>query len=157
MKRIVVGVDGSAPSVTALRWAVAEAAHHGAEVIAVSGWELPVVGASEGMGFSLGTLADGLQAEAQRRLDEVVGSLDAGTVTIGKAVEYGSPARLLLEKAADADLLVVGARGLGGFRGLLLGSVSQHCITHAVCPTVVVPTARGAAPEPDGRSESAPG
>jgi len=49
------------------------------------------------------------------------------------------PARALLEQGAGADLLVVGARGLGGFRGLLLGSVSQQVVHHATCPVVIVP------------------
>jgi nucleotide-binding universal stress UspA family protein len=143
MERIVVGVDGSAHSVAALRWAVGEAAVHGAEVVAVLGWELPLAGAGDGFGWAAGALTDRLQAEAGQRMAQAVGSVDAGEVKVSQVVEYGGAARVLLEHAAGADLLVVGARGLGGFRGLLLGSVSQHCVTHAVCPTVVVPTDRG--------------
>jgi len=56
------------------------------------------------------------------------------------------PARALLEAAAGASLLVVGARGLGGFHGLLIGSVSQHCLRHASCPVAVVHRSEGAAP-----------
>ncbi|MCX4618160.1 universal stress protein [Streptomyces viridodiastaticus] len=53
-------------------------------------------------------------------------------------VHYGTPASVLLRAARDASLLVVGSRGLGGFAGLLLGSVAQHCVQHAACPVVVV-------------------
>jgi nucleotide-binding universal stress UspA family protein len=139
MQRIVVGVDGSPPSVAALRWALVEAAAHDAEVVAVSAWEFPFVPSGPGAGFYVGPTADDLTAEAARHLDEGIAQVDTGAVTITRVTEYGSPARVLLDQAEDADLLVVGARGHGGFTGLLLGSVSQQCTTHAVCPTVVVP------------------
>jgi nucleotide-binding universal stress UspA family protein len=73
---------------------------------------------------------DGLVAEAR--------SLAPGVEVRGELVE-GPPARALLEHARTADLLVVGSRGLGGFRSLLLGSVSQQVVHHAPCPVVVVP------------------
>jgi nucleotide-binding universal stress UspA family protein len=138
MKRIVVGVDGSAPSVAALRWALDEARAHGAEVVAVTSWEMPYAAAGEA-GLYVGAWSDDLAAEAQRRLDEVVDAMDTTSVKVHRVLEYGRPAQTLLDHAATADLLVVGARGRGGFTGLLLGSVSQQCVTHAVCPTVVIP------------------
>lgn len=138
MERIVVGVDGSAPSVAALRWALAEARTHGAVLEAVTTWEMPFAAAGEA-GLYVGTWNEDLGAEAGRRLDEVIDALDAGGVEVRRVVEYGAAAQVLLDRAAGADLLVVGARGRGGFAGLLLGSVSQQCATHAVCPTVVVP------------------
>ncbi len=67
------------------------------------------------------------------------------TVKITSRVVEGHPAAVLIEVAAEADLLVVGSRGLGGFRGMLLGSVSAQCVHHARCPVVVVPP-----PHPDG-------
>jgi nucleotide-binding universal stress UspA family protein len=62
-------------------------------------------------------------------------------------VREGQPARVLLDEARDADLLVVGSRGLGGFRGLLLGSVSQQCAHHAACPLVIVRSRPERSPE----------
>lgn len=60
-------------------------------------------------------------------------------VTVARHVAEGNAAACLLEASKGAELLVVGKRGLGGFRGLLLGSVSQQCVLHAACPVVVVP------------------
>ena len=76
----------------------------------------------------------------ERALEEADGS--AGDVEVETVVREGAPAATLLEEAQDAELLVVGSRGLGGFRGLLLGSVSQQCAHHAPCPVVIVPHAR---------------
>ena len=139
MDRIVVGVDGSAPSIEALRWAVAEATVRGAELVAAVAWEFPFVPSGPGAGFYVGPSADELADEAQRHLAEALSQVDTGSVPVTRVIDYGSPAALLLDLAGEADLLVIGARGHGGFAGLLLGSVSQQCTTHAVCPTVVVP------------------
>jgi nucleotide-binding universal stress UspA family protein len=73
-------------------------------------------------------------AASRRRLDS------SGTVRCEmEPVPIGQPAHILLEEAANADLLVVGSRGLGGFRGLLLGSVSQQCAQHCPCPITILP------------------
>jgi nucleotide-binding universal stress UspA family protein len=139
VERIVVGVDGSGPGQVALRWALAEAAVHGAELVAAMAWEFPFIPAGPGAGFYVGPTAEELTTDAERRLADALAEVDLGEVRVSRVVEYGSPARVLLDLAEGADLLVVGARGHGGFYGLLLGSVSQQCATHAVCPTVVVP------------------
>lgn len=144
MARIVVGVDGSPHSIEALRWAVAEATLRQAELVAAVAWEFPFVPSGPGAGFYVGPSAEELADEAQRHLAEALSRVDTGPVPVTQVIDYGSAAGLLLELAADADLLVIGARGHGGFAGLLLGSVSQQCTTHAVCPTVVVPQPPGA-------------
>jgi len=91
-----------------------------------------------------GTDRLGLTQRAVRRVvTEALGE-HPGVPLEARAVE-GAAARVLLDEAKDADLLVVGSRGHGGFAGLLLGSVSLHCVTHAPCPVVVVrgaPTTR---------------
>jgi nucleotide-binding universal stress UspA family protein len=59
-------------------------------------------------------------------------------VDIRTSIEEGSPAKVLIERSKECDLMVVGHRGHGGFAGMLLGSVSQHLVAHAHCPVVVV-------------------
>ncbi|MBW3620110.1 MAG: universal stress protein [Actinobacteria bacterium] len=141
MDRIIVGVDGSKGSELAFRWALREAAVHDAilEVVAVHPY--PEVVGVPGAQFPIERTED-VEARARQALDElcerVVGP-DA-EVEVVPIVLIGNVADRLRAAAAHADLLVVGARGVGGFRGLLLGSVSQQCVQHATCPTVVVPT-----------------
>ena len=144
MPHIVVGVDGSESSQRALAWAVEEGRHRGATVEAVHVWQLPVL-----MGTPFGTVpvdvdADG--AAAQVKLDEIVDAVDASGLPapVERTFTTGSPASRLLEVAAerDADLVVVGSRGHGGFTGLLLGSVSQQVTHHARCPVVIIPHER---------------
>lgn len=142
MSKIVVGVDGSKSSLAALDWACDEAQRRSAELVAVAAWQYPPVLAAEATGFYTVASTDDLPEKARQGLEEALASVDRRGVHLTTVVEMGSPARVLLDQAADADLLVVGARGLGGFRGLLLGSVSQQCVTHASCPTVVVPLHR---------------
>lgn len=139
MTRIVVGVDSSEGSVRALEWAVAEGVLRGATVEAVHVWELPVFAATP-----LGDLPldrGDVAADAQQVFDGIVDAVDSeGLRTpIVRTVVAGGPASELLAAAADADLLVVGSRGRGGFAGLLLGSVSQQVSQHAPCPVVIVP------------------
>lgn len=143
MGRIVVGVDGSEGSRAALRWAVREAACHDAVVEAVTVFsylDSGVMLAMETMPIPHAS-AEELRTEAEQRLDAVVAEVDDGGVKIVQEVVEGPVARRLIERAEGADLLVVGSRGLGGFRGLLLGSVSHQAVSHATCPVVVLPHA----------------
>lgn len=143
MSGIVVGVDGSPGSRAALRWAVAEAQLRRTTLTAVTVWQYPVVTALPTFGIAPGALPpyDELRAEAGRALDAVLddeGVRDSGEHPVHTVVVEGPAASALIEASRDADLLVVGSRGHGGFKGMLLGSVSQHCVTHAECPVVVV-------------------
>lgn len=143
--KIVIGVDGSASSVDALRWAVQQSQLVGAELHAVSSWVLPNT-----YGWSPAPADTDWQRDSEtvlrRTLTEALGATDAERVH--QHVVQGHPAAVLLEAAADADLLVVGSRGHGGFTGMLLGSVSQHVIAHAPCPVVVVRHQASATDEP---------
>lgn len=83
-------------------------------------------------------LAEDLEREAHAVLEEAVQGLDGAETNIETVVREGQPARVLIEEADGANMLIVGSRGLGGFTGVLLGSVSAHCVHHANCPVVVV-------------------
>ncbi|MCU4186894.1 universal stress protein [Acidiferrimicrobium sp. IK] len=141
---VVVGVDGSEPSKEALRWAAEQARLVGARLRVVLSWELPSVA-------YMAPLPAGLDfdKDAHRVLDEeIAGVLGQPDVDIEKVVAEGHPAPVLLELSKDADLLVVGSRGHGEFAGMLLGSVSEHCVSHATCPVVVVHRREAAGSQP---------
>ena len=130
--RIVVGVDGSASSKEALRWAARQAGLTGCSVHAVLVWELPLdYGWSDRPAFDFAAHAEQTLGTA------VTDALGEDAAAVQREVVEGSTAEMLLHRAADADLLVVGSRGRGGFTGLLLGSVSQHLAAHGSCPVVV--------------------
>jgi nucleotide-binding universal stress UspA family protein len=136
--RIVVGVDGSPSSLEALRWAVRAARVAGGSVDALTAWEYPAgVG---GFGWSPGAAFESrdMASTADDTLRDAVGTVPVDGVIIRCHVREGYPARVLMDAADGADLLVVGCRGHGGFSGLLLGSVSAHCVHHAPCPVLVV-------------------
>jgi nucleotide-binding universal stress UspA family protein len=144
-ERIVVGVDGSEPSYAALRWAIDEGAMRGCRLDVVNAYGYPrpvsIVG-------SLSSVDQDLLEKASRSLlDEMVGpavgAADPRPRSVATLPSHDTPAAALLATARGADLLVVGSRGRGDIRGLLLGSVSQQCVHHARCPVVVV---RGALP-----------
>jgi len=135
---IVVGVDGSESSLRALAWAVAEADLRGAEVDLLHSWSYAALGYEGTVAPMLSDLRDELVAEAQAVLDDACSAVAHEGVVVHPRIAHGSPARSLIDAAEGADLLVVGSRGRGGFRGLLLGSVSQQCAPHAPCPVVIV-------------------
>jgi nucleotide-binding universal stress UspA family protein len=141
MKRIVVGVDGSAGSQAALAWAVEEARLHGATLVAVHAWQPPAV---YGTGFAPVPVVppDGAYEDAARELLEGELARVAGghpDVTIERHVIEGAPGEVLVTMAGEADLVVVGSRGHGNLVGMLLGSVSQHCAHRSPVPVVIVP------------------
>jgi nucleotide-binding universal stress UspA family protein len=138
--RIVAGVDGSDSSASALRWAIRQAGLTGASVDAVIAWHYPDL-ASSGMAVGAVEPTYGFFRENAEKIaaDAISSTLDpAGDVPVGARVAQGHAAQVLLDASAGASLLVVGSRGHGGFAEALLGSVSQHCVQHALCPVVVV-------------------
>ena len=130
--RIVVGVDGSAASADALRWAARQARLTGATLEAVTAWSYPTT-----YGFPVIANVD-WEHEASTALDQAVEAALGKDADVTRRVVEGHAAQVLAEAAQGADLLVVGSRGHGGFTGLLLGSVGEHAATHAPCPVVVV-------------------
>jgi nucleotide-binding universal stress UspA family protein len=135
--RVIVGVDGSPHSDLALRWACGRAQTCGDTVRAVNAW--PVGASGQDWAPQPGGKAEG-QRHAERELREAVEAAqrDYPACTVETVAVEGSPAQVLVEMSADADLLVVGTRGRGGFAGLVLGSVSHQCVHHAHCPVTVV-------------------
>ena len=138
-KNVVVGVDGSPSSRTALTWAAAEAADHGADLVVLNVWEHTLPPPAGSLSVSERYVPDESQRTAEDLVElikEVLGEDPA--VVVQPRVKQGNPAKVLIEQSEDADLLVVGTRGHGGFRGLVLGSVSQHVAGYAKCPVAVV-------------------
>jgi nucleotide-binding universal stress UspA family protein len=137
-QKIVVGVDGSESSITALRWALGEARLRNTQVEVIHTWSLtPMV---DPMGFAayvpveeLGVAAKNVVETVMKRVEEFVGKTKVLT-----KISRGPAAATLLEAAKDAELLVVGRRGHGGFMGLLLGSVAEQVAHHSPCPVVIV-------------------
>lgn len=149
--KIVVGIDGSDHSRRALRWSLDAAAARGASVEAVyvfqslPSWHAldPEVEAQipderiieERQAASLRRAEE----QATNELTELLTDEDAGGVeVIPMVVNATQPAQVLIDRSRDAEVLVVGSRGRGGFAGLLLGSVSQHCAQHAACPVMII-------------------
>ncbi|MEP6798220.1 MAG: universal stress protein, partial [Lapillicoccus sp.] len=137
---VVVGVDGSEPSLSALRWGAFIASVTDTTLLVVSTWQTtPSFGLiSEGSGG----LASDIDPDAVLReaLDTAVSRALGGSPPVGLEcrVLRGNTTEVLLELSADARMLVVGSRGHGGFTGLLLGSVSAACTEHATCPVLVI-------------------
>ena len=142
MARIVVGVDGSDNARAALAWAVDEARVRGASVDAVLVWNQPAYGDIYGM--SVPSPGPEVEESFRSELASLVDQCDTEGITrpVGQLLREGSAAGQLLVEAENADLLVVGSRGHGGFVGLLLGSVSHQVVNHAPCPVVIVPAHR---------------
>lgn len=132
--QIAVGIDCSASSITALEHAFSEAAVHHSTVHAIYAW--PPISSAEGI---YGMRLD--EGEASRQLSDTVAPVAERypTVKVVEEVAEGHPVGVLVRASADADLLVVGQRGRGGFASLLLGSVSRGVLHHAKCPVMVVP------------------
>lgn len=138
-KTVLVGVDGSDSSHKALAWAAAEAADHEADLVVLNVWEHTLLPPAGSVSVSERYVPDPSQRTADELRSEITRVLgDDPAVVVQPRLRQGTPAKVLIEESAEADLLVVGTRGHGGFRGLVLGSVSQHVAAYAQCPVTVV-------------------
>ncbi|MCA2218726.1 universal stress protein [Jidongwangia harbinensis] len=136
---VVVGVDGSEVSTRAIGFAAEEATRRGAALVAVHAWHTPPVTMPGDM-MPLVYDPDLLAAMEERVLLQAIAGLRERypDLALHHEMASGPAGRVLTERSHDAQLIVVGDRGHGGFVGLLLGSVSQHLIYHADCPVAVV-------------------
>jgi nucleotide-binding universal stress UspA family protein len=131
--KIVVGVDGSAHSTAALRWALEYAQMLHACVTAIYAWQFPLLSIPGAF------TRDELETVAKQLLLGVISAVDPPpAVPLHTIVAEGDPRSALIAAARDATLLVLGARGRTPLIGLLLGSVSQTCAAAAPCPVVIV-------------------
>ncbi len=140
MARIVVGVDDSLGGRAALSWAFDEAALRHATLEVVHAWSMPLW---EGWNSEWPADEASFRDEAHQLVDKLVAECcdTASPVEIVPVqLLCEGPAFGLVAQSRTADLLVVGSRGRGGFKGLLLGSVSTQCVHHATCPVVVIPS-----------------
>ncbi len=142
MPGIIVGVDGSSHSRRALDWAINEAAirHAPLTVVTVqqamtSFWDGPLIYPGDA------ELAEHARKMVQEETDEALGNLaeDARPPAVTVLAVPGLPAEAILGVAKEADMIVVGSRGAGGFKKLLLGSVASQVTRHAHIPVVVIP------------------
>ncbi|WP_298346858.1 universal stress protein [Ferrimicrobium sp.] len=133
--RVVLGYDGSTMAKPALEFALAEAELRGAELVIVYAWTEPDYGfgLSESVIGEFEATGNALLAEAA----EVAAKTHSG-VKVTTALESGNAASRIIEHAEKADLVVVGARGHGGFQALMLGSVSDQLVHHCPVPVVIV-------------------
>jgi nucleotide-binding universal stress UspA family protein len=139
MRTIVVGVDGSDNSVSALEWAAGQAQLQGADLRAVFVWKFPYMEVvPAGLGTTLPPFPE-MQKAAEARLDEIIGRARLPhDLTVTRVAIEGDPARELLDQSKDATLVVVGARGHEGFLGVLTGSVATRVVNHATVPVAVI-------------------
>jgi nucleotide-binding universal stress UspA family protein len=141
--KVVVGIDGSADARTAADWAAREAAAHDGELLVVHAWSLPAV--SSDLGPNSAIPFESVERSARELLQSETEHLRGHVpeVEVETRLVYGSPIEVLLELSAEAQLIVVGSRGIGRVQGLILGSVSQAVVGRAECAVLVIPPAEG--------------
>jgi nucleotide-binding universal stress UspA family protein len=141
MAGIIVGIDGSHHSERALEWAIKEAALRQTPLTVLSvhqvirGWAGPDAGPYPGDA----ELVEQTRTAAQAVTDKVLGTLSGPRPEVIVKAVTGVPAETLVAAAADADMIVVGSRGAGGFERLTIGSVGDQVARHARCPVVIIP------------------
>jgi nucleotide-binding universal stress UspA family protein len=138
---VVVGVDGSKESISALRWARRYAEATGATLRAVRAWHYPAGYGPAPVGKAPDLVSDEVKEQMKGELDTDIAQVFPEPPPAGKVEArpaYGHPAEVLIDESRQASLLVVGHRGRSAFASTLLGSVSIHCVIGALCPVVVV-------------------
>jgi nucleotide-binding universal stress UspA family protein len=140
---IVIGVDGSEAAKGALQYGLHEASIRGTRVRAVHAWSHALAIPTGGPGVLTATDAIPYHEDAEKllrnTLDAVAGDAAGG---IDRVVVEAAAGPAIIENAHDAELIVVGRRGHGAVRSLVLGSVSSYVVAHATCPVLVVPAPR---------------
>ena len=133
--RIVVGVDGSVQSERALDWAITQAQRGGATLEIVTAWTFPMA-----LGYAFTATVNEVRQAAQNVVDGAIARVTevAPDVVVRGHPAEESPGPALVDASGGADLLVVGSRGNGGFKELMVGSVSSYCARHATCSVVIV-------------------
>jgi nucleotide-binding universal stress UspA family protein len=136
LRRVVVGVDDSPGSDLALAWAAEEATLGGAELVLVHGWTYPYSTARAGSNEA----RDEMRLDAMRSLEASANKVRAShpDLVCQSIVSEVAPAKAIIDAGANADMIVVGSRGRGGFTSMLLGSVSRTVLQHAPCPVAVI-------------------
>jgi nucleotide-binding universal stress UspA family protein len=140
---VVVGYDGSTAAGAALRWAAHEAGHRRARLRALTAFEPGPVGTRPAAGIAH---EETMARERAHRATEIVAATSGTGLDFTARTVIGRPARVLLEAARTAELLVVGSQGHLGILGALTGSLSRRCARVAPCPTVIVGTRAGGDP-----------
>lgn len=135
---VVVGVDGSAASTGAVAYAANTAATRGIPLVLVTTYTMPAAMFAEGM-IPPRPVYDELEKECQPIIEQARASAlkVAPNIEVSHAIVEGNPSQVLIDYTRKAKLIVLGSRGLGGIRGMVLGSVSASVASHAFCPVVV--------------------
>jgi len=140
MPGIIVGIDGSGHSQRALTWAMKEAAAHNAPLIVLTVHQA----VRDVYGLPTSYPEDGARTEqareaAQQETDKALAALGEPKPSVTVTAVHGIPADVFIEASKNADQIVLGSRGVGGFGALLMGSVAQRVAQHAACPVTIVP------------------
>jgi nucleotide-binding universal stress UspA family protein len=142
MPGIIVGVDGSDNSRRALGWAIREAVQHQLPLVVMTVEPdpvRPVTGVYWGVRHENSFKPELAQKALQEFVDNVASEIGGPVPETSVSVATGEVAEELIKASRDADMLVIGSRGSGGFARLLLGSVSSQVTHHATCPVMVIP------------------